>query len=588
MGSECTLDNTCLTRPSESFSVSHSASTDPVHTNSAHDTNYNPPRGQSHMKRNTFWNHFLFGKTSGDSSTWEETLVDLVATPKMLAGFSGGEGKTVYPSKQKKEKFKKLGKNVMEMFFASVIEMVCEGDFDGQHNRLRDVLRHIAVHFIHPSYFSEECRALRIAIRKRITEALNVGSKLAIDKSIEIVMNGSNCLYKLYQLLSNLSICPAKEKNYLLPSRYNIEFEEIRKIGGGGFGSVYHVRSKIDNCDYAIKKVPVDVPTSETMMKVVNEVRLLASVQHKNIVRYFGAWVEMPGLWSSDNEDASNDEDEDTQRDSSDDESKNKVDEEDWDIQFCDVSEQLGSGEKDFVEILDPTSASNSDSCADESFLIVEQSSRNSSSCRAYGTMFVQMELCSRTLQDYFFQRMDEVSPKIDREWNRSIMEQLISAVTHLHSKKIIHRDIKPSNIFLREDKSCSVPTILLGDFGLACLHETKTSCSGTATNFIDDNVITHSGGVGTTLYAAPEQRSTVYDSAVDIYSAGIVFFELFFPFSTQMERASVITKLKAEKLDENFFASFPEEHCEFCIQILFIENSVSEQRSYCEMVGVM
>ena len=42
----------------------------------------------------------------------------------------------------------------------------------------------------------------------------------------------------------------------------------------------------------------------------------------------------------------------------------------------------------------------------------------------------------------------------------------LLSALKHLHEKKIIHRDIKPENILLRNRKSNN--DIVLVDFGLA------------------------------------------------------------------------------------------------------------------------
>ncbi|KAL3990337.1 Protein kinase domain family protein [Acanthocheilonema viteae] len=132
-----------------------------------------------------------------------------------------------------------------------------------------------------------------------------------------------------------------------------------------------------------------------------------------------------------------------------------------------------------------------------------------------------------------------------------------MSTVTYLHFKKI-HRDIKPSNIFLRNETSSPIPTVLLGDFGLACLHQTKIVYN---TAVAENKTTTHIEGVGTSVYAAPEQKnSTVYDNAVDIYSAGIVFFELCIPFHTQMERLEAIGKLKKGELSKEFKTSFSDE----------------------------
>jgi serine/threonine protein kinase len=38
-------------------------------------------------------------------------------------------------------------------------------------------------------------------------------------------------------------------------SRYESDFDEIQKLGKGGFGQVYKVRNKLDGNFYAIKKI---------------------------------------------------------------------------------------------------------------------------------------------------------------------------------------------------------------------------------------------------------------------------------------------------------------------------------------------
>ncbi|KAI8997164.1 kinase-like domain-containing protein [Pilobolus umbonatus] len=67
--------------------------------------------------------------------------------------------------------------------------------------------------------------------------------------------------------------------------------------------------------------------------------------------------------------------------------------------------------------------------------------------------------------------------------------------------------------------------------------------------------------GVGTRTYASPEQLADPplpYDEKVDIYSLGIILFELFQPFSTGMERADAIDKLKRGVFPEGFLELYP------------------------------
>lgn len=61
-------------------------------------------------------------------------------------------------------------------------------------------------------------------------------------------------------------------------------------------------------------------------------------------------------------------------------------------------------------------------------------------------------------------------------------------------------------------------------------------------------------GGVGTTFYRSPEQeghraeQNKDYNFAVDIYALGVTTFEIFSPpFSTLMERAKTLTRLRAQ-----------------------------------------
>lgn len=83
-------------------------------------------------------------------------------------------------------------------------------------------------------------------------------------------------------------------------SRYSVEFDELKILGRGSFGSVYHAKNHIDGQDYAVKKIPLSQRRLEQLQfggqnqleTIMKEIRTLARLEHTNIVRYYGAWVE--------------------------------------------------------------------------------------------------------------------------------------------------------------------------------------------------------------------------------------------------------------------------------------------------------
>ena len=96
-----------------------------------------------------------------------------------------------------------------------------------------------------------------------------------------------------------------------------------------------------------------------------------------------------------------------------------------------------------------------------------------------------------------------------------AIVPQLCEALQYAHDEGIVHRDIKPENILL--DRKGRVK---IADFGLAKILGHQPS----------DFTLTGAGDkVGTPHYMAPEQveHSQEVDNRADIYSLGVVFYEM-------------------------------------------------------------
>ncbi len=92
------------------------------------------------------------------------------------------------------------------------------------------------------------------------------------------------------------------------------------------------------------------------------------------------------------------------------------------------------------------------------------------------------------------------------------IIEQVLTALEYSHRAGVVHRDIKPGNIMIATNGQVKVM-----DFGIA------RAISDSSATIAETSAI-----VGTASYFSPEQaRGEAVDARTDLYSTGIVLFEL-------------------------------------------------------------
>ncbi|NXS34093.1 E2AK1 kinase, partial [Pomatostomus ruficeps] len=474
-----------------------------------------------------------------------------------------------------------------------------------------------------PFAFCDEFSTVRLQHNRAIAELMKAASQQILNGELD---NGESRAIGEKEVLFEAQT-----------SRYLNEFEEVARLGKGGYGKVYKVRNKLDGQFYAIKKIKIKKATRRDCMKVLREVKVLAGLQHPNIVGYHTAWMEQvqtvhpKGKYSSFcktvmelqplslEQESSNDQchiqsvesgssiifadltsQEEKSCDSTSLKNVGRESVQNMDVRNdftnssskecvkpnkCELSVEL---QEDFVNNVNSLStdvenhstrgphssleedASTESKSSSESKSCSEEFSKNEVAlCGEFEVEYhlmlhIQMQLCEISLWDWIVDRNkrcnkrseDTSSPYhlVDVRWTMKIFQEVVEGVCYIHSMGVMHRDIKPRNIFLHG----SDHQVKIGDFGLAC----KDLLLDDADQWLQTeriNGLTHTSGVGTCLYASPEQlQGSHYDFKSDMYSMGVILLELFQPFGTEMERTEVLTHLRTGQIPHTFCKKWP------------------------------
>jgi serine/threonine-protein kinase len=122
------------------------------------------------------------------------------------------------------------------------------------------------------------------------------------------------------------------------------------------------------------------------------------------------------------------------------------------------------------------------------------------------------------------------------------VLKQTLAALEEAHALGIVHRDLKPDNVVLEPLRS-GLDFVKVVDFGLAkVLEDTPAPSTGRG-------ALTRPGLVcGTPEYMSPEQgRGDTLDGRADLYSVGIVLFELLtgkVPFTGETATRTLLLQL--------------------------------------------
>lgn len=317
-------------------------------------------------------------------------------------------------------------------------------------------------------------------------------------------------------------------------SRLQGEFEILRWLGRGGFGDVFKARNKLDRCVYAIKRILLNPSNKMLNRKIIREVKLLSRLNHENVVRYYNSWIEVT-----------------TQEEGADTDVTSGISIESTKGSLDCCFPMQGADESSSSENMFGFAfrhSSSSDNVVFEGSVAVEaelsEEPKAANQARHFQFMFIQMEFCEKSTLRTAIDNSLHRDPS--RMWR--LFREIIEGLAHIHQQGMIHRDLKPVNIFL---DSCD--HVKIGDFGLATtalLSRAEVVEAHETTDQVTPGSLT--GRVGTALYTAPELFTLpttgriVYSQKVDLYSLGIILFEMCYPPpATTMERVRILANLR-------------------------------------------
>src|SRR5258707_15895944 len=141
------------------------------------------------------------------------------------------------------------------------------------------------------------------------------------------------------------------------------------------------------------------------------------------------------------------------------------------------------------------------------------------------GTIYLVMEYVEGNTLDVELKKHGRFSPAEAV----AVLDPIMGVLNAAHAMGVVHRDLKPENIMIGKPGAGGAPVIKLLDLGIAKLREVAGAEKTGSTN------LTIAGQMlGTPYYMSPEQwgelpddGNSEIDGRADIYSLGVVFYEL-------------------------------------------------------------
>lgn len=334
------------------------------------------------------------------------------------------------------------------------------------------------------------------------TDKINLSGRNSDDdtfsKKESSYIKKENSMEETNSLSGDSSSCllSAMEIKYCLESPHiKDNFTDINNIGAGGFGSVYETVHRIEKRKYALKFLKMFSLDFDS-----SEVEILVSLDHPNVLRYCTSWV-IP-------------------------------------LHKCNsCSKGSGNENSDIVSFREKISSSENNSAMGST----KSKSRSGYSSEEFydACLVIQTELCNPSKNLKILIDEGEIFT-MSEEKRLNLFLDIVFGLQYIHRKGIMHRDLKPSNIFIDKNNRAKI-----GDFGFARTYKIspvdKKSENGS-----------FSQHVGTNLYIAPEvENSTVYDNKADIYSLGMILFEMFHEMGSDMERNQTMGRLRNQEFKD-------------------------------------
>jgi len=171
--------------------------------------------------------------------------------------------------------------------------------------------------------------------------------------------------------------------------KFENTFKLLNCIGQGSFGMVFKAVHALEKVSYALKMVLFNGVESGEFVKILNEVRNMARLNHRHIVKYFTCWFE----------------------DASQPYIRNLIDSINEDGDFTIQSDTSN-----------------------------DQTRRSSKNIGPQTAMFIQMEYCEGgSLAEWLMRKKN----RLHRIEAFSLFEDILKGLAEIHKANIVHRDIK-------------------------------------------------------------------------------------------------------------------------------------------------